>query len=149
MSNPFLTRRRRRERSRGQALVEFSLVFPVFILLLFGLIDLGRLVYANNAMAEAAREGARWGSVQARSATAIDDIETHTGDQLSGVGPVTVTASCVKRISDGQACGPLDTLEVRVEGSFGMMTPVVGQLMGVAGLNPFDIEATAQVLVNN
>lgn len=144
-------RRRRpgQERSRGQALVEFSLVFPVFILLLFGLIDLGRLVYANNALAEAAREGARWGSVQARSATALTDIEGHTGDQVAGVGGVTVTASCIKRSGDGQPCGPLDTLEVKVEGSFGMLTPIVGQLMGAAGLNPFDIAATAQVLVNN
>lgn len=138
-----------RERSRGQALVEFSLVFPVFILLLFGLVDLGRLVYANNALAEAAREGARWGSVQARSATSLANIEAHTGDQVTGVGPVTVTASCVKRSPDGQPCGPLDTLQVQVQGSFGMLTPVIGQLMGVAGLNPFDIDATAQVIVNN
>ncbi len=81
--------------------------------------------------------------------TRFADIETHTGDQVAGLGPVTVTASCVKRSPDGQPCGPLDTLEVRVEGSFGMLTPVVGQLMGVAGLNPFDIQATAAVLVNN
>jgi hypothetical protein len=129
--------------------VEFALVFPIFILLLFGLIDLGRLVYANNALAEAAREGARWGSVQARSGTSLDTIETHAGDQVAGVGPVTVTASCIKRTSDGQPCGQLDTLEVKVEGSFGMLTPVIAQVMGAAGLNPFDIDATAQVLVNN
>jgi hypothetical protein len=144
-----LRRHQDSDRSRGQALVEFSLVFPVFILLLFGLIDLGRLVYANNALAEAAREGARWGSVQARSGTALGDIESHTREQVAGVGPVTVTASCVKRAADGQPCGPLDMLEVRVEGSFGMLTPVIGQLMDVAGLNPFDIETTARVLVNN
>ncbi len=62
---------------------------------------------------------------------------------------MTVTATCIKRSPDGQPCSQLDTLEVKVEGSFGLLTPVIGQLMNVAGLNPFNIEATAQVLVNN
>ena len=44
---------------RGQGLVEFALVFPVFILLLFGILDLGRAVYAYNTIGDAAREGAR------------------------------------------------------------------------------------------
>jgi Flp pilus assembly protein TadG len=141
--------RRRPERSRGQALVEFSLVFPLFMLLVFGLVDLGRLVYANNALGEAAREGARWGSVQARSALALDAIETHTVDNVAGIGGVTATATCIKPPGDTQACSQFDTLEVRAEGSFGLITPVIGQLMSAAGLNPFDIEATAQVIVNN
>lgn len=56
---------RGRRRSRGQTLVEFALVFPVFILLLFGIIDVGRLVYLNSTLSQAAREGARAGSVEA------------------------------------------------------------------------------------
>ena len=51
--------------SRGQAIVEFALVIPLFVLLLFGLIDLGRYVYLNNTLSQAAREGARLASVQA------------------------------------------------------------------------------------
>jgi hypothetical protein len=51
---------RHRERSRGQSLVEFALILPVFLLLLFGLFDMGRAVYywstINNAAREAARE---------------------------------------------------------------------------------------------
>ena len=39
--------------------MEFALVFPVFILLLFGILDLGRAVYAYNTIGDAAREGAR------------------------------------------------------------------------------------------
>ena len=50
--------------SRGQALVEFAIVAPVFFLLLFGVIDLGRYVYVTNAFGQAAREGARYGAVQ-------------------------------------------------------------------------------------
>ena len=50
-------------RARGQALVEFALVLPVFLLLIFGIIDVGRYVYVANAFNEGAREGARYGSV--------------------------------------------------------------------------------------
>ena len=50
---------RRRERSRGQALVEFSLVIPIFLLLLISLFDLGRAVFSYNTLTNAAREGAR------------------------------------------------------------------------------------------
>jgi Flp pilus assembly protein TadG len=50
-------------RSRGQALVEFALVLPIFLVLLFGMIDIGRVVWANDDLANAAREGARWASV--------------------------------------------------------------------------------------
>jgi Flp pilus assembly protein TadG len=54
-----------KERSRGQSLVEFALVVPIFLLMLFGLVDLGRLVHANSALSQAAREAARVASVQA------------------------------------------------------------------------------------
>jgi hypothetical protein len=50
---------------RGQGLVEFAVVLPVFLLMLFGLIDGGRLVYLNSTLSQAAREGARLGSVEA------------------------------------------------------------------------------------
>jgi Flp pilus assembly protein TadG len=58
-------RLRRRVRARGQSLVEFALVFPVFIFLLFTVIDGGRFVFANSAVSNAAREGARLASVEA------------------------------------------------------------------------------------
>jgi TadE-like protein len=58
MSMPFRIGRRH-ERSRGQALVEFSLVIPIFLLVLMGLFDLGRAVFAYNTLTNAAREGAR------------------------------------------------------------------------------------------
>ena len=55
----------RRRWAQGQGLVEFALVLPVFLLLLFGLIDVGRLVYMNSVLSQAAREGARLASVEA------------------------------------------------------------------------------------
>ena len=49
-------------RSRGQAsqaLIEFALVSPVLLLLLFGIIDIGRAVFYYDTVNHAAREGAR------------------------------------------------------------------------------------------
>jgi hypothetical protein len=53
----------RRRESGGQALVEFSIAVIPFLLLLMGVLDLGRAVYALNATSEAAREIARVTSV--------------------------------------------------------------------------------------
>ena len=55
----------RTDRQRGQSLVEFALVLPIFLLMLFGLIDLGRIIYFNSTLSQAAREGARAASVEA------------------------------------------------------------------------------------
>jgi Flp pilus assembly protein TadG len=51
--------RLRRGRVRGQALVEFAIVMPLFALLLFGLLDFGRVVFAQNSVTQAAREASR------------------------------------------------------------------------------------------
>src|SRR5207249_1891340 len=44
---------------RSQALIEFALVSPVLLLLLFGVIDLGRAIFYYDTINHAAREGAR------------------------------------------------------------------------------------------
>lgn len=48
-----------RRGQRSQALIEFSLVSPVLLLLLFGIIDLGRGIFYYDTLSHAAREGAR------------------------------------------------------------------------------------------
>jgi hypothetical protein len=55
----------RRRRSAGQALVEFAIVIPLFLLVVVGTFDGGRLVYMNTVLSQAAREAARVASVEA------------------------------------------------------------------------------------
>jgi Flp pilus assembly protein TadG len=50
-------------RSRGQALVEFALIAPLFFLLLFGIIEAGRFVFYYEILNNATREGARYAIV--------------------------------------------------------------------------------------
>jgi Flp pilus assembly protein TadG len=61
-------------RRRGQALVEFVLVAPIFFLILFGIIDFGRYVYYVQILNNAAREGTRYAIV-------------HGADSLAPTGP--------------------------------------------------------------
>jgi Flp pilus assembly protein TadG len=53
------------ESDRGQAMVEFALLLPLFLLVIFGLIDIGRFVMTDHILSSAAREGARQAAVEA------------------------------------------------------------------------------------
>lgn len=44
---------------RSQGIVEFSLIAPILIVLLFGIVDFGRLIYVYATLNQAANEGAR------------------------------------------------------------------------------------------
>jgi Flp pilus assembly protein TadG len=48
----------------GAAMVEFAIVLPLLLLLVCGVIDLGRLLYAYDNLTSAVREGARLAAVQ-------------------------------------------------------------------------------------
>jgi len=56
-----------REKPRGQALVEFALVIPIFVLLLVGIFDFGRAIWVNDTLSTAAREAARYAIVHGGS----------------------------------------------------------------------------------
>jgi Flp pilus assembly protein TadG len=59
-SDPKATASRRgRKSSRGQSLVEFALIFPVFMLILAGILDFGFMLYTRMTVINATREGAR------------------------------------------------------------------------------------------
>ena len=72
---------------RGQALVEAALVLPLLILLMVGLFDLGRAVYADSTLANAARVGSRVaivnqnvGQIQAAAITKAATLDLVAGD---------------------------------------------------------------------
>ncbi|CAN5133993.1 hypothetical protein BH18CHL2_BH18CHL2_06400 [soil metagenome] len=55
---------------RGQSLVEFALVLPIFLLIALGLFELSRAVWQENTLAYAAREGTRYAIVHGSGAGA-------------------------------------------------------------------------------
>lgn len=71
---------------RGVAAVEFALILPVLVLILFGIIEFGLLLYDQQVITNASREGARAGVVQAAprpNPAAITSVVTsYTGNYL-------------------------------------------------------------------
>ena len=81
---------------RAQALVEFALVAPLLLLLLFGSVDLGGAYVIRLQVANAARVGARWASL-------------HSGDVNYGWTP---SATPAENTIEGQVIYAGDTLTV-------------------------------------
>jgi Flp pilus assembly protein TadG len=68
---------------QGQTLIEFAIVLPVLLLIVFVIFDLGRAIYTYSMLTNAAREGARYASVASTASTT--DIQQHTLEFASGV----------------------------------------------------------------
>jgi len=49
---------------RGNAMVEFAIILPLLLIVVFGIIDFGRALYTANNLTAAVREGARLASTQ-------------------------------------------------------------------------------------
>ena len=82
--------RSKRHKSRGQTMVEFALVFPIFILLMAGIADVGFGLYQYMNVINAARVGARFGIISPANTTGIQNAA-----QTAGVGSTaTVTPWC-------------------------------------------------------
>ncbi|MDQ3642625.1 MAG: pilus assembly protein [Actinomycetota bacterium] len=141
----FRFRRRRRPRltpSSGQAMVEFALVLLPMLLLMFGLLDMGRLVFINNAVSEGAREGSRWGSVAGRS-TDSSAIQTQILSVMTAVPDPEVTVTCERNGSAPFSCRTGDVLLITVSSRVEMMIPIIGQIVG-----PMTVSATSRVAVH-
>jgi Flp pilus assembly protein TadG len=112
--------------SRGQSLVEFALLLPVFVLFIVVVFDLGRAIYYYSAIYNAAREGVRYGIVQP---TDITGMRNQTVNYAIGLGLTLtdVTAGAgPNQVVDGF---PNPTVRVQVQYSFTPVTPLVGRLL--------------------
>ena len=82
---------------RGASAVEFALVLPVLMLILFGTIEFGMVMYSREVLTNASREGARAGIVQQVPKPSAGDIQSVVTSYLTGTGinpaNVTVTVS--------------------------------------------------------
>ena len=67
---------------RGQSSVEIALVLPVLLLMLAGLVDFGRAFQAYIVVTNAAREGARYGSLFPDDADGIVDATTQGASDI-------------------------------------------------------------------
>jgi Flp pilus assembly protein TadG len=91
---------------RSQTLVEFALVAPIFLLILFSAVDISRLLYTYTAISSAARDGARTASL---SGSLFTDCQIIQEVELVGQGfPVRMDPNSVVGDSDpNNPSGPL------------------------------------------
>lgn len=81
------TKRRGRRLGNGQSLVEFAVVFPVFMLVLSGILDFGFMLYSRMSVISATREGARAAVAQADDVTVIPTlVRNAVWSAVSGTG---------------------------------------------------------------
>ena len=65
---------------KGVAAVEFALILPVLMLIVFGILNYGILLYDQAVITNAAREGARWGAINTTTAISCSGSATGTAD---------------------------------------------------------------------
>ena len=124
------SRATRDERGRGQALVEFAIVLPVFFLLVAGMFDFGLGIYSDLTLVNAAREGARLGVIDPGNTSAI---ETRVRAMAGNLDPakLSVTVACERPSGTSfTACTspmwlPGDATKVTVDYKYSMFFPVL------------------------
>lgn len=133
----------RRKRGAGQALVEFALVFPLFAVIFFGIIDLGRGIYMYNGVSQAAREIARSASVHPGSplgssseAVAVIDLQRSLVPGIKAGTCVGSACTPVDRFGIGFHCEGLDGSTVPGDGSGGCAAPDVVRVVVTAEYAP-------------
>lgn len=98
---------------KGQALVEFALVLPIFLLVLIGIFDVSRMVYTKHAIDKAVREGARQAAVEINGAQAVT-VATNTCNAWLATYAVTGT-NCQAQLVN---VGGVQAIQVNVNDNF-------------------------------
>jgi Flp pilus assembly protein TadG len=145
--------RRSRTRRRGQALAEFALVFPIAMLILIAVFDVGRAVFAYNGLTNAAREGARLAAVnqdvtlikqrvqEMTFGTSITNLASPTFVRFFREGP-TLTPVTANAVCPAASMAVGCVAVVNAESDWSAITPIIGQIIG-----PITFKSDTQVPV--
>ena len=146
---------RSRRRGRGQSLVEFAVVFPVFMLVLSGILDFGFMLYSRMTVISATREGARSAITQAADVTkipvrvrdAVWSAVGGTGLTLANLQPDPPVITCVRTsgtcnfsTKTPPSAVPGDSVNVTVTYSYKSFFPL---LFG----STFNLSSTVQMVI--
>ena len=89
------------KKMRGQELVEFALVLPVFCVMLIGLFEVGRIIYTKHNLDKAVREASRSAAVIIDPITAVLTGNTICQQVLTSLNMTGVSCnSAVARINN-------------------------------------------------
>jgi hypothetical protein len=114
----------------GQSLVEFTLVLPIFLLVLFAIIDFGMAFHAWIAVTNSAREGARLGSVRAPAV----DIEQRVRDTTDTLDQDDLIVTVTNAQGD-----PGESVVVHVSYTYSLITPLAN-ILGIVSEGTVNID---------
>lgn len=132
MHRPVHTQGRRSE--SGTALIEFTLIFPLLLVLTVAAVDFGRAFFVKNILEQAAREGVR---VRAVSSSADSSLVSARVNQVAGGAAVAITGIEING-PDAQR-----QVHVRVTADFNWIFPGVFNLFGANFTNPMPMTGEA------
>lgn len=120
---------------RGAAAVEFALVLPLLLLIVFATIDFGRALNAQIVLTQAAREGVRLAALGGSQSA----IVSRTQAAATGISPVQVAITGCP-----PGAGPAADAIVKVSYAFSFVTPIGGIASFFGGGIGSGITLTAQ-----
>jgi len=122
------------ERAAGQSLVEFALCLSLLIVILLGVLDLGRAFHSYIVITNAAREGAYYGSMHPLETNAI----VHRVLSEAQDSGVRLTASDVTISSSGLSGTPI---RVTVRYNFSLLSAFL------LGRQVLQLQSNAQMVI--
>ena len=118
---------------RGLSIVETAIALPLFALLLFGIVDVGRVLFAHMTLQHAVREGGRFavtGRVIPGTSGAHPRVDSIIQVVLMDSLPIPLTPADVLISSasggSGSAGGPGDVVRIAVTYPIDLLTPLIG-----------------------
>ena len=123
---------------RGTALIEFTLILPLLLVMTVAVVDFGRAFFVKNVVSQAAREGVR---LRAVSSSADSALVRDRVLQVANASNVTVTSLAI--------AGPDASrqVSVTVTAEFNWIFPGVFNLFGANFTNPMSL--TGQAVMRN
>ena len=121
---------------RGQSMVELAITLVAILILLAGIVDLGRAFFAYIAMRDAAQEGALYGSTAPSDSSGIDSRAKSVLASRVDISNITITP-----VISGSSCGNgSNSITVTVHyDNFAITMTFLGTIVGSQG---FDITAS-------
>jgi Flp pilus assembly protein TadG len=123
---------RRTERERGQALIEFALVLPLFLLLLLGIVQMGTVFRDYVALTDATRVGARQAavamSIQPESAR-VPAIVARTEKAAVNLNKNLMTVAVEPVMIDGVTPGWEQSGDVTVRATYPFKINIIGMVV--------------------
>lgn len=128
----------RKLNERGAAATEFALLLPVFLMILFGIIEFGMIMYGREVVTNAAREGVRAGIVQGPPKRTSGQITTIANSYLTGTG---INQADVTFTPAGVGLANPNTLTVTAVYNYRFLIPYIPNVLGIP--NPLVITTQA------